>query len=111
MQRGGAAGYSQFYFSKARKPPTTASLVAKALLKVGSTAMAPVNPNGQQLAYPKSRISRVGQMAKRVVIKTTDSLRMVKPSPKRTVVKSPSEGASKVSRSGLSGTKLPLINH
>ena len=69
--------------------------MAKAVLKAGNVAMAPVNPNGQQLAYPKSRISRVGQMAKRVVIKTTDSLRMVKPSPKRAVVKSPSEGQKK----------------
>ena len=61
----------------------------------GKTAMAPINPNGQQLVYPKTRIDRVKrQFNKRVAAITTDSLRIGKPnkSPKRPIGKSPSEG-------------------
>jgi len=57
--------------------------------------MAPINPNGQQLVYPKSRIDRVKrQFNKRVVAITTDSLRIGKQNKnvKRRIGKSPSEG-------------------
>ena len=92
LQSGGGAGYSNFYFNRTSKNYST-SAVAKSIFQVGNTAMAAINPNGQQLAYPKSRISRhFGHLAKRVVIKTTDSLKIGKPSPKRPIIKSPSEG-------------------
>lgn len=92
LQSGGGAGYSKFYFNKAQKNYSS-SAVAKSIFQVGNTAMAAINPNGQQLAYPKTRISRVvGHLAKRVVIKTTDSLKIGKPNTKRPIVKSPSEG-------------------
>jgi hypothetical protein len=47
LQRGGAAGYSHFYFNKTNKVASV-STVTKSIVEAGQVAMAPVNSNGQQ---------------------------------------------------------------
>jgi hypothetical protein len=53
--------------------------------------MAPINPHGKQQAYPKTRVSRITKLTKKVVVTTSDSLKI------RTSAKATSGKISKLS--------------